>query len=261
MKIKPIIGLGWCFIVLGVLASVKISAQSANTPKEKWRFLVEPYLLFPNMQGTVGLGTLPDADVDEDPGDIFSNLQIGAMLYLEAAKGNWTISSDFTYMKLESDIVGKNGIISGNAEVSQLAWEVAGLYKLKPWLDAGIAVQLNNIKSDLVLILNIPGSPLSRVKSLNESWVDPSFVARIKVPLSANNKWGFQFRGNIGGFGIGSDLYWQMQTYFSYRFSKLFQLQAGYRYIDFDYENGSGEDRFKYDMATFGPVIRFGFNF
>jgi hypothetical protein len=28
-----------------------------------------------------------------------------------------------------------------------------------------------------------------------------------------------------------------------------------------DYEKGSGQDRFLYDINTFGPVVRLGFNF
>jgi hypothetical protein len=38
-------------------------------------------------------------------------------------------------------------------------------------------------------------------------------------------------------------------------------LTAGYRILGMDYDKGSGEDRFKYDMNIFGAVVRFGFNF
>ena len=34
--------------------------------KNKWHFLLEPYMMFPNMQGTTGLGDLPNAEVDEN---------------------------------------------------------------------------------------------------------------------------------------------------------------------------------------------------
>src|SRR5215813_10732242 len=69
-------------------------AAQDTTMTKKWHFLLEPYVMFPNMHGTVGLDGLPSVEVDENPGDIFSNLQIGAMLYAEAKKGFWTISSD-----------------------------------------------------------------------------------------------------------------------------------------------------------------------
>ena len=259
MKSKKYLSRHWFLTILCLLSLSNLSAQEKTDTTNKWHFLIEPYMMFPNMHGTVGLGNLPDASVDETPGDIFSNFQIGVMLYAEAYKGPWTISSDSTYMKLGSDVAGKNGILSGDATVKQLAWEWAGLYKLKPWLDAGIGLQLNGINSDLNLVVNAGGMSQRRFRGISQGWVDPSIIARVKLPLS--QKLNFQFRGNIGGFGIGSDFYWQTQAYFGYRFSKLFQLSAGYRFIDINYKNGSGSDRFVYNMDTFGGVVRLGFNF
>jgi hypothetical protein len=54
---------------------------------------------------------------------------------------------------------------------------------------------------------------------------------------------------------------WQLQADLGYRPSKSWFLSFGYRVIDVDYESGSGADRFKYDMQTFGPVAKIGFNF
>jgi hypothetical protein len=256
-----------CWIVIvfctlctkGLIAQdTAIAAQDTTFVRSKWKFLLEPYIMFPNMHGTAGLGGLPNAQVDEDPGDIFKNLQFGAMLYAEAVKGFWTFSSDLTYMKLQSAVSVKNGIVSGTAEMKQLAWELAGMRQLAPWFELGLAFQLNHIKSHVDLFINTSGGVEERTSEIDEAWVDPSVLTRVKFDLS--KKWFFQFRGNIGGGGIGSDLYWQLQSYFGYRFSKLFQLSAGYRVIYIDYETGSGDDRFVYDMTTFGPVIRFGFN-
>jgi len=65
----------------------------------------------------------------------------------------------------------------------------------------------------------------------------------------------------LGGFGIGSEFTWQIQAEAGYQFSELFSLNLGYRYIGIDYETGSGTDYFAYDIDTFGPEIRLGFNF
>jgi hypothetical protein len=53
----------------------------------------QPYLMFANMNGQVGLGELPDADINPSASDIFSNLQFGAMLYFEANNNKWAITS------------------------------------------------------------------------------------------------------------------------------------------------------------------------
>ena len=84
-------------------------------------------------------------------------------------------------------------------------------------------------------------------------------IARLSADIK--DKWLFQLRGDVGGFGIGSDFTWQAQAYFGYRFSKLFQLTAGYRILSIDYEKSTGSEPFVFDIDEFGPVIRFGFNF
>src|SRR6188508_978157 len=73
-------------------------ARAGDAADGAWEYVIEPYIMFPNMQGTVGLGN-HDGPVDEDPGDIFSNLEMGAMLYAEANNGSWAFSSDLLYMK------------------------------------------------------------------------------------------------------------------------------------------------------------------
>jgi hypothetical protein len=212
------------------------------------------------MKGSVGVGTLPDVNLDVDAGDIFSHFKMGTMLYFEAAKDRWAFSSDLIYMKLAQDATPGTVINSGKVTVKQLCWETAALRKLMPWLDAGIGLRLNSLNTAIELEKkNIGGGTTAQSKSLTETWVDPILIARVKSDPA--KKFIYQFRGDLGGFGVGSDFTWQIQAYAGYRFSKLFQLTGGYRIMSVDYDKGSGENRFLYDVDTFGPVIRFGFNF
>jgi hypothetical protein len=68
-------------------------------------------------------------------------------------------------------------------------------------------------------------------------------------------------RGDIGGFGAGSDLAWQAFPYVDWRIAKWGSLQAGYRWMGMDYESGSGATRFKYDMLIQGPQLGFTLHF
>ncbi len=254
-----------CMLIMA-FAGTQAFAQDTTVIKhpgasqKKWNYLVEAYLMFPNMNGTTGIGTLPDVEVDANPGDVFSNLQIGAMLYAEAYSDKWAISSDIIYMALAQDIKTGTVIKSGEAKAKQFAWELAGMRRLLPMLEAGVGLRVNTLKMDVNLVQsNVGGSTTNRGKSLTETWVDPFFVARIKSDPA--KKFIYQLRADIGGFGIGADLAWQIQAYAGYRFSRLLQITAGYRVLGVDYEKGSGENRFLYNMDTFGPVIRFGFNF
>ena len=250
-----------CILQLLFLFALSSTAQDSTAEKKKWNFLLEAYMMFPNMKGTTGVGTLPDASMDVDAGDIFSHFKFGTMLYAEAAKGKWAFTSDIIYMKLGENATPGTFINNGDITVKQFAWELAGLRKLLPWLEGGIGLRLNNLDVEANLLTNniIGGGTTARNKSLTQTWVDPIIIARIKS--AADKKFIYQFRGDIGGLGIGADLAWQIQAYAGYRFSKLFQITGGYRILSVDYNKGTGDDRFLYDVDTFGPVVRFGFNF
>jgi hypothetical protein len=103
------------------------------------------------------------------------------------------------------------------------------------------------------------GGIITQSGKKSKTWFDPMLITRLTTP--AGKKFIGQFRGEVGGFGIGSDFSWQVQALAGYRFSKLFDMTAGYRAIGLDYSSGEGANTFVYDVITFGPVIRFGFSF
>ena len=253
--------------MLSILLSFNMLAQESKTddsPKGKWTFLIEPYLMFPVMKGTVGLGNLPfDVPVDANTNNIFSNLNMGFMLNAEATNGKWAVGTDIIYMSLAHDV--EPSILNKDGEITakQLGWETYGLYRVTPWLELGLGGLVNSVNAGFDInreeLIGQDKEIINYERSGTETWFDPMIVARIKSPLEKT--FIYQFRGEIGGFGIGSDLSWNIQAYLGYRFSNLFEMSGGYRYISLDYETGSGQDRFKYDVDTSGPVLRFGFNF
>jgi len=47
------------FFVLISEVTVAQESTAAKSPQKKWAYIVEPYMMFPNMKGAVGLGDLP----------------------------------------------------------------------------------------------------------------------------------------------------------------------------------------------------------
>jgi hypothetical protein len=240
--------------------SVAFAQDVKPTTKSEWSYLVEPYLLFPNMSGTVGLADLPEAEIDADTNEIFGHLKMGAMLYAEASNDLWAIGSDLIYMELAQGV--KSGLVVGSGELTakQFAWEVSGLRKVNPWLELGVGGILNSVNSGVDIQMDMAVFPAEfKSKEMTKTWFDPMLITRIKS--KAGEKFVYQFRGEIGGFGIGSDLAWQMQAVAGYQFSKLFSITGGYRIISLDYQSGSGQDYFHYNIDTSGPTVRFAFQF
>ncbi|HLW31100.1 MAG TPA: hypothetical protein VKX40_02480 [Aequorivita sp.] len=233
--------------------------QDKFTSESTWNFLIEPYLMLPYLNGDTGVGNLPDVSIDASSGDIFDHLQMAAMLYGEAYTTDWAISTDIIYMNLKQDVDVKGDITYGSLHAKQFAWETSGFRRMLPWLDLGAGGRLNSLTARADLTLDLPNGTSFRSKRSNKTWLDPIIIARFHNP--EGSKYLYQLRGDIGGFGLGSDFTWQMQAYVGYRISQLFQVSGGYRIIGIDYNNGNGEDRFMYDVDTSGIVLRVGFNF
>jgi hypothetical protein len=167
-------------------------------------------------------------------------------------------------MSLAVGVQGSNLITSGEVTLKQLGWEASGLFQPTPWLELGVGGILNSIDAGMDIQVKsdtsvIGGLSFNKTKSATKTWFDPMLITRIKS--KSGEKFIYIFRGEVGGFGIGSNFVWNMQAYAGYQFSKLFQITGGYRIISMDYESGSGNNRFLYNVDTSGPVIRFGFNF
>lgn len=257
-------------IVVFLFLSVSYSslyAQEENSGKQ-WSFLVEPYVMFPYMDGTTGINVENSAGigdnlilpVDANPGDIFSKLQMGAMLFLEAKTDMWAITSDLVYMNLNQQVTPGERINSGDITAKQFIWEVAGLYRILPYCEIGLGVRLNYLEISADATVNkIPTGTEVVTGEQNQTWFDPLIITRLTTDIQ--NEWLFQFRADVGGFGIGSDLTWQLQGYVGYRFSKLFQLSAGYRLLSTDYNYGESPNQFVFNVNEYGPAVKFGFNF
>ena len=248
-----------CCTLLFFSVANTISAQT-EPPEKKWNFLADVYLMFPYMDGETGAGDLLSVPVDANPGDIFSKLKMAAMIYLEAKTSKWAITSDLVYMNLKQEITPGTLFNSGEVSAKEFIWEPAGLYRIVPFWEVGLGGRLTTLSTDIDARRNVfPAGTEEVAASGSKTWMDPIIITRLSAEIK--QKWLFQFRGDIGGFGIGSDLTWQLQAYAGYRFGKVFQLTGGYRYLSVDYDKGADAERFVFNMASFGPVLRFGFNF
>ena len=87
------------------------------------------------------------------------------------------------------------------------------------------------------------------------SWLDPFFGARWTWSLA--EKWKLNLRGDVGGFGVGSDLVWQAWAIVDWFPRKNFGLVAGGRVLSLDYKTTSGDLNTKF--TAWGPVLGFTF--
>ncbi len=85
----------------------------------------------------------------------------------------------------------------------------------------------------------------------SQDWVDGFVGGRVFSDLTDN--WMLIARGDIGAGG--SDLTWNISTMLVRNFQGRTSLAFGYRFLDVDYEDGSGADLFKFDVQMSGPIV------
>ena len=225
---------------------------AAQSESGGWDFTIAPYLVAAGMDGTMTVKGF-EADVDVPFSTILENLDMAAMVHFDMKNERWLLSSDLVYMNLEAsqDAAGGTSTIS----VTETLFEVAGGYRLSPAVTLLGGARL----VDLGAGVGYAGPNLEREAEASKSWVDPIVGLHVTSPLS--ERWWLGFHGDVGGFGIGSELAWQAYANVGFRASDLVSIIVGYRAIDIDYEEGSGSDLFRYDVLTSGPQLGVAFSF
>jgi hypothetical protein len=216
-----------------------------------WHLVVSPYLWFPGVHGTVGVGGR-DASVHASPGDLLSHFRFGLMGTLEARYKRLVLPVDIIWVRLgdEKALPGPNlEATTANVKVKEfiltpkIGFRILNQEKLK--IDALTGFRYWHLGQNLefspsILGLNISGS---------QNWVDPLVGGRIEAALSS--KVVVNILGDVGGWGAGSQLDYQVVGILGYRIKPKWTLQAGYRYLDVNYRSGSSI----LDTATAGALF------
>ena len=86
------------------------------------------------------------------------------------------------------------------------------------------------------------------------NWTDPVVGARVQVPLTS--KLSATIIGDAGGWGAGSELAYQMVGALSYRVTKRWSMDAGWRYLFDDYNPGNLHTRTTQSGLLLGMTYR-----
>ncbi len=228
-------------------AAQEPSSAAAPAPAETggWTFAVRPYLWAASVGGSVTAGNLPAQDFDLSFSDLVDDLEFAWMMGLEARPkdAHWGLLVDSLYMDLEG------GEAPLSWEFEQLMLEADITWRVGPDVDLLAGARFWSFQTDVSI------SPPGLSGSGDESWVDPVIGVRGLTHLS--ERWALAGRGDIGGFGVGSEFSWQLAGYVLFIPSHTIDLILGYRYLDLDLEEGNLE----MDLGFGGPVLGVGINF
>ena len=89
----------------------------------------------------------------------------------------------------------------------------------------------------------------------SREWVDP--IVGTRAHWQITDPLYLALYGDVGGFGVGSDLTWQAAAMLGWRVRDWCSIELGYRYLYVDYLDGP----FRYEMNMGGPVFGARFRF
>ena len=244
-----------------ILLSISIMLFSAisfagEQPNEgDWKFNLAPFYLWGiNIDGDLSVGPRT-APVDVPFDDIFDSLDAAFIFHFETLyKTQWGFLVDVNYLDLENTMSLPMGI-SQNVDLSLTLAEFSGFYRLQRAAhNIDFIAGLRYI--DMENKISVVGGPT--LFDGNKDWTDPLVGARWMWGFA--DGWSLIARGDIGGFGVGSDFSWHALGLVEWQPWKYASFIAGYRALDVDYKDGSGRDYFNIDATIHGPVIGVNFN-
>jgi hypothetical protein len=224
-------------------------AAPAAAQSDRWEVSLTPYLMGASMSGTSGIRGR-EAEVDISASDILSNLEFGAMGILTARKGNWGFGGDALWMALGATTNRPDA----DVDVNQGGFAGYGLRRLGAGADLTFGARVNTIQSEISF-----KGPLGLVVEQNKTWVDP--LAGLLLHTAPGRRVGLRVYTVVGGFGVGSKFVWQVFPTINIGLGSKASLDLGYRWLDMNYEDGEGNEKFTYDMLTQGPVMGLTFRF
>lgn len=108
------------------------------------------------------------------------------------------------------------------------------------------------ISNQLAITLN---TKLAQAISRDDGWFDP--YVGLRTRYNFNKTFYTAVRGEVGGFGVGADLMWQVEGVLGINVTRSVFTEIGYRALAADFEN----DNFTFDTVLHGPQITTGVTF
>jgi hypothetical protein len=218
----------------------------------------------PGVSGTFASGgtdVSTDGDALRDLAESTTSLEFAFMGRVDARLCRWIVYGDVFQVMLDETLETTVDGADASGGVEALVGRLLGGYRVidhRPLggcsrldvdLLAGARVYYAEVSLDEPETLSIQA---------DETWIDPLIGVRARLDLPGPVD--VQVLGDIGGFGVGSELSWSLTLEASWRVSRLLSILVGYSWLSIDYDVGGDGDRFVFDLAIHGPQIGLTFH-
>lgn len=238
--------------------SVALSPPAAETAPEAnpeaWRLELATYIWLSSITSTTEAGGKEMTTTTKFK-DILDTVDFAGFTHFEAQRGNWGLFTELDFVKISaaSDVRLKM--------MPLIRVNTAGSLK-ETMFELGV---LRSFDGDRVGFDALAGARYVRLDAdarfgpfdsgMTKDWVDPIVGGRLRFKFS--EKWGASIRGDVGGFGIGSELTTNAALTVGYQISERYSVGVGYRYLRIEDDAG----RMELTSETYGPAIGIAIRF
>lgn len=255
-KYKAILVVGFLAGFLLLPSSTRAQDGSAAAPADpltenseispEWRYSLRPYFFLSGISGSVTVDpvTFP---LNSGFKDIIQHVKLGGFISFTATKNRWGVNADFQYINLfgESSLSRDTSV-----DLKNVIGEVDLLFRpeVAPTLHFLVGVRVYSIIQNVSLLgLAVPEA--------NTTVVDPVLGAYGAWML--HERWDFELRGDIGGFGVSSDFTYQMMALFRWGINDTLSIPFGYRVLGYQIKKDDIWMDTRMSGAMLGLDIRF----
>lgn len=235
--------------------------HNPNAPPSDWHVDWEPfYLWFSGLSGNIGAAGYA-APVSVAFSKVFEQLNVGLMTNLDVRRKRIGVYTDLIFMSLSSDQKTTPilpSYVGFTANAKELIVDPEAYFRL---IDSPL-VKIDAIGGGRYWHLNntLDLFPVDTTQSTitvgqTQTWIDPVLGARFRFSLYKRSF--IDISGDAGGFGVGSQLTYQIYAGIGQEFKKRYSMLLGYRYLFVDYTNGG----FLYNVHMQGLQAGFGIRF
>lgn len=96
-----------------------------------------------------------------------------------------------------------------------------------------------------------------RMTAYNNSFLDPVIGVNAEYVLDQKGKWVAWSKGDIGGFGVNSQMTWQLNAGAGYMLAPQVPLTLGFKYVGVNHD----KNRFNWTVNEYGFTLGIGYRY
>ncbi|WP_455201676.1 hypothetical protein [Kaarinaea lacus] len=226
----------------------------ADEENESYEFELTPYLWAASISGTTAVSDDGSPPTESPPIDsdynFFSldNLDGVASATFTARKNRWGFLFDFLYVAYE-DTLQAGTLLETTPRLEGLIIEYAGAYAPQSVKNLEVIAGIRQQNIDVSLLI------LNQNPEANVNWFDPFVGVIYAIPLK--HDFSMSLRGDVGGFGIESDMAVNAEAMIRYQFGNTLSAKFGYRYLKVKFDDAN----LVYDIGLDGFLLGLGIKF